>query len=142
MYYSHCFDAPELRGLGLSPDFIVCRSTRPVEASSREKIALFCNVPVENVLSVPDVPNIFHVPLLLLRQQFHSLLAKRLGLPPMQSGVSESADYALNGAFKREWEQLVETVDSADDEVVVALVGKYTNQQDSYLSVISSLKHR
>lgn len=109
-----------------------------MEAANREKIALFCNVPVESVLSVPDVPNIFHVPPLLLDQGFHSLLANRLSLLT----DSSSADNALNAAMKAEWEQLVRTVDSVRDEVRVALVGKYTTQTDSYLSIISALKHR
>lgn len=72
----------ELRGLGLTPDFIVCRSKAVVETASRNKIGLFCNVAVENVLSIHDLTNIYHVPLLMLEQNFDALLAKRLGLFP------------------------------------------------------------
>ena len=147
----------ELRALGLSPDFIVCRSKVEVQRSSREKISLFCNVPDEHVLSIHDVPNIYTVPLMMLEQNFHSLLMERLGLDvdsqasrgsstQKQQAVSPTGSMVGGGApmnqqFVDNWYEMVATIDNASDEAVIALVGKYTNQQDSYLSVISSLKH-
>lgn len=143
----------ELRALGLTPDFIVCRCSRDVLVESREKIALFCNVPKEHVLSMPDVQNIYHVPLKMLQQNFHSLITSRLQLPyktspdavsttPPKPDPSTTATTILpNEQFKSSWEQLVQQVDQAEDEAVIALVGKYTNLADAYLSITNALKH-
>jgi CTP synthase len=141
----------ELRALGLTPDFIVCRSSHPLEQGARDKIALFCNLPAERVLSIPDLPNIFHVPLRLLEQSFHRHLALRLlfetrkkqAVQAAAEEVEEEEEEELpNGEFKRQWAGLVDAVDSASDPVTVALVGKYTEQQDAYLSVVAALRHR
>ena len=70
----------ELRSLGLAPDFIVCRSKLPLDKHSRTKISLFCNVPTENVLSMHDLSNIYQAPLVMMQQNFHTLLIDRLGL--------------------------------------------------------------
>ena len=153
----------ELRALGLTPDYILCRSKSELKPEAKEKISLFCNVPVANVLSVPDVKNIYHVPLMMLEQNFHSLLAQRLNLlagktvneiptstssstaAPIESiilnKIIEDNKHYLNTTFINAWETLTYQVDNAQDEAVIALVGKYTNLQDSYLSVISALKH-
>ena len=118
----------ELRSLGLVPDFIVCRARSPVHQSAREKIALFCNVPEENVLSIHDVPNIFHVPLLMMEQNFHKLLSRRLNLPAVQTNVNADG---INANFKDSWESMLALIDSADKEATIALVGKYTHSQDA-----------
>ena len=149
----------ELRALGLAPDFIVCRSAVPVLASARDKISLFCNVPPENVLSVHDVPNIYHVPLVLLDQNFDQLLTKRLGLQellhfgkhnkaeddaetPDYMEASKGASVSINKEALRSWTEMANSAqDSSAPEAVIALVGKYTTQSDAYLSVTSALKH-
>ena len=151
----------ELRSAGFSPDFIVCRAKKIIETGSKNKISLFCNVDQENVLSIPDVSNIYHVPLLLLQQNFHNLLSQKLNLKAIQdekhAALPEEVQQQLEGEGKKEtmksqeinidkslvksWEEMVSRIDSATDEVSIALIGKYTNQQDSYLSVISALKH-
>lgn len=130
----------ELRALGLTPDFIVCRSKRPVENSSREKISLFCNVPVENVLSIPDVPNIYHVPRVMFSQNFQELLLNRLRLQKMENSKAQDS-IETDDSVKSRWERMVKRIDDARDKARIALVGKYTNLGDSYLSVISALKH-
>ena len=157
----HC--TLELRSLGLVPDFIVGRAAEEVTAFAREKIALFCNVREETVLSVHDVPNIYHVPLLLLKQNFTTLIAERLGLnsncktssssPPPAEPTLINADRVatgvplpveaveLNSSMLRAWTDMANSVDCASAEAVIALVGKYTAQLDAYLSVISALKH-
>ena len=130
----------ELRALGLTPDFIVCRSKRPVENSSREKISLFCNVPVENVLSIPDVPNIYHVPRVMFSQNFQELLLNRLRLHKRENSRAQDS-IETEDSVKSRWERMVKRIDDARDKARIALVGKYTNLGDSYLSVISALKH-
>lgn len=122
----------ELRATGLSPDFLICRTATPLEAvetwnlaetqDTKRKIALFCDVPVENVLGVPDVSNIYHVPL-VLREQFAARnILKLLELP-------------VGPADLHEWEALAARVDSVETEVRIAIVGKYTQLCDSYISV-------
>jgi CTP synthase len=122
----------ELRSVGISPDAIICRSSLPLESSTRRKLGLFCQVPVANVLAVHDVSNIYHVPLLLHEQQADGIIMKHLRLTPK----------VLQPALE-DWRQLAATVDSlaSAPAVRIALVGKYTGLSDSYLSVIKSLKH-
>jgi len=119
----------ELRSVGLNPDIILCRSASPLMQGSRDKLALFCQVPPEQVLTVHDVPNIYHVPLLLEAQGATRIIARKLGI-------------ALpNDPVLGPWRSLAAAVDAAHEEVKIALVGKYTGLQDSYLSVIKSLQH-
>lgn len=139
----------ELRALGLVPDFVVCRSPLELQIETRDKLSLFCNVPTTHVLSSPDIRNIYHVPLVMMQQNFHELISKRLNLMPASvpfTPVSVEVMHApqtpaLDHAFVSAWRDLVKKVDSAEDEAVIALVGKYTNLQDAYLSVINALRH-
>ena len=121
----------ELRSVGLNPDVILCRSAAPLLLGTREKLALFCQVPPGHVLTVHDVPNIYHVPLLLEAQGVTGIIARKLGLALPSP--------ALEGL--RAWRTLADSVDKASVEVRIALVGKYTGLQDSYLSVIKALQH-
>ena len=119
----------ELRSVGLSPDLIICRSAQELTASTREKLGSFCQVPASGVLTVHDVTNIYHVPLLLNKQGTAQLIAARLGLTlPTHPNL-------------KPWAALADAVDAATVEVRIALVGKYTGLQDAYLSVIKSLQH-
>jgi len=70
--------SPELRAVGLSPDLIICRSSDRVELSTREKISVFCDVAPSHVMSVHDVSNIYHVPLILAEQGLHTILRYKL----------------------------------------------------------------
>eukprot|EP00595_Chromulina_sp_UTEXLB2642_P000549 CAMPEP_0196762640 /NCGR_PEP_ID=MMETSP1095-20130614/2444_1 /TAXON_ID=96789 ORGANISM="Chromulina nebulosa, Strain UTEXLB2642" /NCGR_SAMPLE_ID=MMETSP1095 /ASSEMBLY_ACC=CAM_ASM_000446 /LENGTH=660 /DNA_ID=CAMNT_0042114059 /DNA_START=1 /DNA_END=1981 /DNA_ORIENTATION=+ len=148
----------ELRGLGLAPDFIVCRCKLPVTATAREKIALFCNVPPQHVISIHDVDNIYHVPLVMIQQHLPALLSNRLDLPgvifehqrtnnlgPVTFESRKIASHHISmpwdQSFKSVWDGIVKRIDDAVDEVEIALVGKYTSQSDAYLSVVHALKH-
>ncbi|KAJ1554902.1 CTP synthase ura7 [Cladochytrium tenue] len=124
----------DLRGLGLSPDLIACRSSKPLEPGVTNKISMFCHVPVANVLAVHDCNSVYHVPLLLYQQGMLNVLRTRLGLngPHSEPGSSD--------LFQR-WNSLTERHDRLLDEVTIALVGKYTNLHDSYISVVKSLEH-
>jgi CTP synthase len=136
----------ELRALGLSPDVVICRSTQPLTAETKQKISLFCHVATENVISVHDVSNTYKVPLLLEEQHLSRLLVKKLQLDT----TTTRADLVASGALLREpvfgkWQEMADTFDliSADNvaAVRIALVGKYTGLADAYLSVIKSLQH-
>eukprot|EP01029_Cantina_marsupialis_P001003 TRINITY_DN1080_c0_g1_i4.p1 TRINITY_DN1080_c0_g1~~TRINITY_DN1080_c0_g1_i4.p1 ORF type:complete len:530 (+),score=203.82 TRINITY_DN1080_c0_g1_i4:262-1851(+) len=122
----------ELRSAGISPDILLCRSKQILESDVREKLALFCHVPPKNVLTVHDVPNIYHVPLLLAEQNVQGILLKRLQMEP------KNPEPQLDT-----WERLADRVEKSNkgNDVHIALVGKYTGLSDSYLSVIKSLKH-
>jgi CTP synthase len=120
----------ELRSVGINPDVIICRSSKPLHSSTKDKLALFCQVPSDHMLTVADVTNIYHVPLMLEAQGAVGIIARRLKL-----SFSEAAPALAK------WREIAEVVDTMTEEVRIALVGKYTGLQDSYLSVIKSLQH-
>jgi CTP synthase len=120
----------ELRSAGLSPDIIVCRSQEALYQSTKEKIAMFCQVSPQHVLGVRDVSNIYHVPLVLEEQNATATILHRLGLP-----LNKERPLLVK------WKELAVKVDSFEKTVRIALVGKYTGLQDSYLSVVKALKH-
>lgn len=116
----------------------ICRSKNVVEKSSRDKISLFCNVPEAHVLSIHDLPNIYHVPKLMIEQNLHSLLVKRLELAAKTPADTKTI---FKNPYAKKWMDMTDVIENAKDVATIALVGKYTTQQDSYLSVISALKH-
>ncbi|MDD3872679.1 MAG: CTP synthase (glutamine hydrolyzing) [Methanosarcina sp.] len=117
----------ELRSLGLSPEVIVARSKTPLQESAKEKIALFCDVPQELVISAYDADDIYEVPLEIEEQGLTTQLMKHLQL---KSGVE-------NGG----WKEMVARMKSTTDTVKMAIIGKYTNLEDSYLSIVEAVKH-
>jgi len=117
----------ELRSLGLQPDAIVCRSDRPIGRHLKEKISLLCDVPISGVVSAPDAESIYQVPLVLHREGLDREIARHLRI---------DAEPDLS-----EWQALVETIASVTDSVRIAIVGKYVNLRDAYLSVIEALRH-
>ncbi|KAI8807969.1 CTP synthase [Cladochytrium replicatum] len=123
----------DLRGLGLSPDLIACRSSKPLEDDVTHKIAMFCHVPSEHVMTVHDCKSVYHVPLLLQNQGLLNVLTKRLQLDfPLELPKS---------SLWSKWKQLADRHSRLHDVVKIALVGKYTHLQDSYISVVKSLEH-
>jgi len=119
----------DLRSLGLSPKIIFCRANAPLLEGTKQKISNFCHVPASQVLSVHDVTNVYHVPALLESQQLHAILQKELQL-----------DLTLTPNLTA-WNAMARSVDTATRQVTIALIGKYTGLQDSYLSVIKALRH-
>jgi CTP synthase len=119
----------ELRSLGISPDIIVARSDYPVNVDLRQKIALFCDVPERAVIPMVTTPVLYEVPLLLEQMQVAEIILSRFGLQ-----ARATPDW-------REWQQLVERVRKPKPVVRVALVGKYVELQDAYMSVREALKH-
>jgi CTP synthase len=118
----------ELRRIGIAPDVVVCRSRQPLSREMREKIALFADVAVEAVVSAPDADDIYAIPLMMQAEGLDRLACERLGL------VTGPADM-------REWEAMVERIHAAEGVVRIALVGKYVQLQDAYLSVSEALRH-
>lgn len=118
----------ELRSIGIQPDFLVCRSEKPLPEAQREKIALFTNVSVPNVISLPDAKSIYEIPLMLERAG----LAKR---------VIERLELKANDADLSQWEKVVDLHKNPEHEVHIAMVGKYTDFADSYKSLSEALIH-
>ena len=119
----------ELRSIGLQPDILVGRSEDRLDPETKEKIALFCDVPTDAVFSNPDVEDIYHVPLMVEDEGLDEYVMERLGL----------ADEALPKAERStEWRDLVTR--DRDEAIDVALVGKYA-LEDAYMSIHEALKH-
>jgi CTP synthase len=118
----------ELRSIGIQPDIIVCRSDRTIRQDLKEKIALFTDVEPRAVISCVDAPNIYFVPINLRDEGLDRLVVEKLGLETEPPQLDE-------------WITLVEKVKRATGTVRIALVGKYVQLQDAYLSVVEALKH-
>lgn len=119
----------ELRRIGIQPDIIVCRSQYPVGGDLREKIGLFCSVPADNVFEAIDSDSIYRIPAVLHEQRLDEAVLKKLGLP------------AGTPLDMEDWNEFLRKLDNLKGEVNIALVGKYTEIKDAYLSVNEALGH-
>lgn len=129
----------QLRMLGLSPDIIVCRAEKPIDDSTKRKISAFCQVPADHVMGCHNVPNIYHVALLLAEQNIDKVIMQTLNIeaPNNIMSIGDNLD---------SWKALVQkcdTLSSLDDKdsVSIAFIGKYTDFKDSYTSVIKAVQH-
>ena len=120
----------ELRGLGITPDLIVCRSKEPLQQEIKQKLAAFCHVEPKAVISAHDVSNLYQIPISFEKQGVRAMIADCIGLG--MSGDDEYLD---------DWRKMADRVDEFQEEVRIAMVGKYTGLSDSYLSVIKALQH-
>jgi CTP synthase len=117
-----------LRSIGIQPDAIVCRSDRPITQGLKNKISLMCDVDVEAVVSAIDAPSIYDIPKVLHTEGLDAYVVRRLGLP------FRDVDW-------RQWDDLLHRVHQPGREVTIALVGKYIDLPDAYLSVTEALRH-
>ena len=120
----------ELRGLGIIPDILVCRSEKPLEEETRAKLAAFCHVGTDAVVSAHDVSNLYQIPISLYEQSVLNKVSNYLGFE-----VSDSLP------MLDDWKHMADKVDRLEEQVHIAMVGKYTGLSDSYLSVIKALQH-
>ena len=128
----------DLRGAGLSPDLIACRSSTPLDEGVRGKISMFCHVAPEQVLAVRDVSSVYHVPVLLRENGVVDFFRKRLNLDNIK--VSDERRLAGKELWNK-WTALTASYERLFDTVKIALVGKYTDLHDSYISVYKALEH-
>ncbi|XP_015579550.1 CTP synthase [Ricinus communis] len=119
-----------LRGLGLTPNILACRSASALDENVKMKLSQFCQVPGENIITLYDVPNIWRIPLLLRDQKAHEAILKVLNL------YGTTREPTL-----KEWTTRADICDMLHEPVRIAMVGKYTGHSDSYLSVIKALLH-
>ena len=118
----------ELQGMGIQPDVIVCRSEYPLENGMKDKIALFCNVPKNHVLQNLDVEVLYEAPLAMEKEHLADVVCESLRLENNKPDLAE-------------WTEMVEALKHPLKEVEIALVGKYTQLHDAYISVVEALKH-
>jgi len=118
----------ELRGLGIQPDIIVVRNELALNDELRAKISLFCDIPKQNVIESRDVSNLYQLPVNLKAQKIDDIVLKHFGLTAPEADMTE-------------WLSLVDRVDNLKENVRIALVGKYVELHDAYISVVESLKH-
>jgi len=118
----------ELLGLGIQPDGIVLRSEVPLSKGQKEKISLFCNVPSKGVFEADDLENVYELPIELEKQGLSDYVLSHFGL------AAEPPDL-------RDWEKWISSIEGAQETVRIALVGKYVELHDAYLSVASALRH-
>jgi len=120
----------ELRSRGIQPDVIVCRSERPISESLKRKISLLCDVSIEAVVSALDADPIYAIPLALHEEGLDDIVCRILRLDGPEHPIDLST-----------WEQLVEHIAAATEQVRIGIIGKYVNLPDAYLSVVEALKH-
>ena len=118
----------ELQSIGIKPDILVCRAEQEIEDSMKAKIALFCNVKKEDVIENRTVDNLYEVPLMLEQEGLANRVCEKLELK--------------NKVDNSNWEKMIANIKKEKEQTVkIAIVGKYVKLEDSYLSVIESLKH-
>jgi CTP synthase len=118
----------ELRAIGIQPRVLLCRTDRYLSPDIKAKLALYCDVPEEAVITAKDVDSIYEVPLVLSGEGLDAIVLKELGLRSAGRNV-------------REWERLVERIHNPKGEVVIGIVGKYVSFEDSYKSLNEALTH-
>ena len=116
-----------LRSIGITPDALILRSDRDVPEALKDKIALSCDVDIDGVISTPDAPSIYDIPKVLHREELDAYVVRRLNLP------FRDVDWT-------EWDDLLRRVHEPHETVRIALVGKYVELSDAYLSVIEALR--
>jgi CTP synthase len=118
----------DLRSIGIQPDVLLCRTDRFLDSDIKRKIALFCDVAEEAVITAKDVDTIYEVPLVLKAEGLDQIILKQLGLP-------------LTRANTEAWEELVDRIKNPVDELTIHVVGKYTGYEDSYKSLNEAVYH-
>ncbi|KAI8994799.1 CTP synthase [Pilobolus umbonatus] len=128
----------DLRGAGLMPDLIACRSSKPLDESVASKISMFCHVAPEQVLAVHDVSSVYHVPLLLREHGVIDFFRRRLNLDALK--ISDERRLAGEKLWEQ-WSSLTRSYEYCHESVSIAIVGKYVDLHDSYISVYKALEH-
>lgn len=118
----------ELREIGLQPDFLVCRTEKPMDASIKGKIGLFCSVKSEHVVGAPDASTIYEVPLNLYKEKLDEKICERLNLSTEKPNL-------------KGWEHIVKTLKAPQKNLQIAVVGKYVDLKESYKSLNESIVH-
>ena len=119
----------ELLGLGIQPDALLLRCEKDIDKISKDKVALFCNLPKENVISVKDVPIVYQVALELQKQHLDDIILEHFGYSNLPQANMD------------DWKGLIKKISDLKESINIALVGKYVELHDAYISVVESLKY-
>ena len=119
----------ELLGLGIQPDALLLRCEKDIDKISKDKVALFCNLPKENVISAKDVPIVYQVALELQKQHLDDIILEHFGYSNLPQANMD------------DWKGLIKKISDLKESVNIALVGKYVELHDAYISVVESLKY-
>ena len=117
-----------LRSYGLQPEILVCRTSKPIPKTEKDKLALFCSVAKEAVIECRDMKSIYEVPLALEEQNFANVVLKLLQIQEKEANLDN-------------WKKLVERINHPEKTLKIAIAGKYTKLSDAYISVVESIKH-
>ena len=117
-----------LRSYGLQPEILVCRTSKPIPKTEKEKLALFCSVSKDAVIECLDMKSIYEVPLALEEQNFASVVLKLLQIKDKPADL-------------KAWKELVKKINNPKKTIKIAIAGKYTKLSDAYISVVESIKH-
>jgi CTP synthase len=120
----------QIRGYGIQPDVIVCRSDQPISDALKGKISMLCDVPMEAVISAVDAPSIYEIPLALHEEGLDRVVCQTLAIDDTEHPIDLSR-----------WEAVVAQVSAAERPVRIGVVGKYVTLPDAYLSVVEALRH-
>ena len=118
----------ELRSIGIQPDALVCRSEKPLPEEQRKKIALFTNVTEAAVISAHDAQDIYEIPMILREQGLDDIIVNKLNLNAPKPDL-------------RDWETVLQAKNNSNGQVRIAMVGKYVDFRDSYISLSEALRH-
>ena len=118
----------ELRNMGILPDSLICRAPFDTGVQIKTKLSLFCSIPINNIIDSIDVKNIYQIPINYYNQKIDTIILKQFELPVKKANI-------------KYWRDLINTVDSLEEEIEISLVGKYVELHDAYLSVYESLAH-
>jgi len=118
----------DLLQIGIQPDILLCRTDRFLADEIKKKIALFCNLRFEAVITAKDVDNIYEIPLILFKEKLDQIIIESLNMWTRKPDISN-------------WEEVVEKIGKIDDEVTIAVVGKYVAHKDAYKSLHEALEH-
>ena len=118
----------DLLQIGIQPDILLCRTDRFLADEIKKKIALFCNLKIEAVITAKDVDNIYEIPLVLFQEKLDQIIIESLNMWTRKPDISN-------------WEEVVEKIGNIEDEVTIAVVGKYVAHKDAYKSLHEALEH-
>ena len=118
----------ELRGIGIQPDLLICRSQSRLTETVKEKISLFCDIPKDGIIEMRDVDSIYEVPIVLEEQKLGDLLVKMLKLPDKEPDL-------------KEWREMIQRLNHPQNQITIGVIGKYIRSKDAYMSINEALIH-
>jgi len=118
----------ELRGIGIQPDLLICRSQSRLTETVKDKISLFCDIPKDGIIEIRDVDSIYEVPIVLEEQKLGDLLLDRLKLPTKKPDLQQ-------------WREMVYRLKHPEKQITIGVIGKYVRSKDAYMSINEALIH-